>query len=64
MDQTGKENSKNIINRRKIVMGKMNSPITSNVRNPLKKEDKASLKRKHAEGLSKTGLRPPKSPLG
>ena len=44
-------------------MGKMNSPIKNSVKNPLKREDKASLKRKHTEGLSKAGLKPPKSPL-
>ncbi len=45
-------------------MGKMSSPITSRIGNPLKKSDKGKLKRQHTETLAKTGLKPPKSPLG
>lgn len=42
----------------------MNSPITSNVTNPMKKGEKTkNLKKRHTETLAKTGLRPPKSPV-
>lgn len=46
-------------------MGKMNSPMSANnIGNPLKKIDKGHLKSQHTKTLAKTGLKPPKSPLG
>ncbi len=40
-----------------------NSPIASNIKNPLKKGDKSKLKAHHENNLRTAGVKSPRSPL-
>jgi len=44
-------------------MGKMKSPITNIIGNPLKGKSSSQLKSQHDKTLAISGLKPPKSPL-
>lgn len=44
--------------------GKLNSPHSGKIGNPLKNTDKSKLKAHHAKNLEQIGIKQPKSPLG